>query len=261
MTTPTVLEKIVKEKKIHVEERRRRMPLTTHNLDRPSPPRGFAAALKAQRKLNQPSVIAEIKKGSPSKGVIRPEFDVAEIASAYDRAGATCLSCLTDKPFFYGDDQDLMLARQHSRVPVLRKDFIVDAYQILESYQLGADCILLIAAILDDDELSAFFDQASALGMDALIEVHNAEECRRALTLGPKLLGINNRNLHDFSVSLTTTIDLLPFIPTETQVVTESGIHTRDDVELMLKAGVSTFLVGEAFMRAPDPGEKLKALF
>ena len=261
MTTPTVLEKIVAKKRDHVENQRQQVPRDAKSLNRDTELRGFIAALQAQTERALPAVIAEIKKGSPSKGIIRSEFNVSEISAAYDASGAACLSCLTDTPFFFGADTDLILAREHSSLPVLRKDFIVDAYQIYESYELGADCILLIVAILDDAKLEQFYQLAMSLGLDVLIEVHNADECRRALQLNPKMLGINNRNLHDFSVSLSTTIDLLGEIPEQTLVVTESGIHTPSDVELMTNAGVGAFLVGEAFMRAENPGEKLKGLF
>lgn len=261
MTTPTVLEKIVAKKRDHVENQRQQVPRDAKSLNRDAELRGFIAALQARTERALPAVIAEIKKGSPSKGIIRSEFNVSEIAAAYDASGAACLSCLTDTPFFFGADTDLILAREHSSLPVLRKDFIVDAYQIYESYELGADCILLIVAILDDAKLEQLYQLAMSLGLDVLIEVHNADECRRALRLNPKMLGINNRNLHDFSVSLSTTIDLLGEIPEQTLVVTESGIHTPSDVELMTNAGVGAFLVGEAFMRAENPGEKLKGLF
>ncbi|MEK9891998.1 MAG: indole-3-glycerol phosphate synthase TrpC, partial [Pseudomonadales bacterium] len=208
-----------------------------------------------------PAVIAEIKKASPSKGVIRADFDPVAIASSYERGGAACLSCLTDEHYFQGHDEYLKAARQATQLPVLRKDFVIDAYQVAEAYALGADCILLIAAILDSSALADLYVQAQEMGLDVLIEVHDEKECEQALSLAPPLLGINNRNLHDFSVSLQTTLDLLPSIPPGTLLVTESGIQTTKDVRTMQSAGVKAFLVGEAFMREPSPGRALEALF
>ena len=261
MTTPTVLEKIIAEKRKHIAAQRVHRQIDPKALHRPSSVRGFSDALKAKQALGLPAVIAEIKKGSPSKGVIRPNFDVASIAASYERHGATCLSCLTDEPFFFGCDADLATARSSAALPVLRKDFIIDEFQIYESFELGADCILLIVSALTDEALDAFYALAIGLGLDVLIEVHDAAECQRALRLAPKLLGINNRNLHDFSVSLDTTLGLLTQIPSETLIITESGIHTESDVHSMWTSGVGTFLVGEAFMRHPEPGERLSALF
>lgn len=261
MITPTVLEKIIAEKRQHVAAQRERRKIDPKALQRTSTVRGFCDALTAKQALGLPAVIAEIKKGSPSQGIIRPDFDVASIARSYEHHGAACLSCLTDEPFFFGCDDDLAMARSSATLPVLRKDFIIDAFQIYESFELGADCILLIVSALTDDALEAFYELATGLGLDVLVEVHDAVECQRALRIGPKLLGINNRNLHDFSVSLETTLGLLPQIPSETLIVTESGIHTDADVHSMWGSGVGTFLVGEAFMRHPDPGERLKTLF
>ena len=209
MTTPTVLEKIIAEKRNHIAAQRAHRKIDPNALRRPSIVRGFADALRAKQSLGLPAVIAEIKKGSPSKGIIRPNFDVASIAESYERHGAACLSCLTDEPFFFGCDADLATARSSASLPVLRKDFIIDAFQIYESFELGADCILLIVSALTDAALDEFYALATGLGLDVLVEVHDASECQRALRFAPKLLGINNRNLHDFSVSLDTTLGLL----------------------------------------------------
>ncbi len=226
-----------------------------------SPARGFAAALKARIAAGAAGVIAEIKKASPSKGVIREDFDVVEIAESYERGGAACLSVLTDQDFFQGHEDYLVAARARCALPVIRKDFVIDGYQVFESRALGADCILLIVAALDDVTLKALYADALGLGMDVLVEVHDAAELERALALGPELLGINNRNLRSFETRLETTLDLLDAIPESSLVVTESGIHTRDDVARMRAAGVHAFLVGEAFMRQPDPGAALQSLF
>lgn len=224
-------------------------------------PRGFESALRASIADSRAAVIAEIKKASPSKGVIRAGFDPAAIAASYERGGASCLSVLTDVEFFQGSPEALRAARAACGLPVLRKDFIIDRYQLYEARVWGADCVLLIVAALDDGELAELEDCAHGLGMDVLAEVHDAEELARALRLRTPLLGINNRDLRDFSVSLDTTIGLLPRIPRDRLVVTESGILTREDVARMRAAGVHAFLIGEAFMRAPDPGAALSALF
>ncbi|KZZ59796.1 indole-3-glycerol-phosphate synthase, partial [Oleiphilus sp. HI0122] len=207
------------------------------------------------------AVIAEIKKASPSKGVIREDFKPAEIAEAYERAGAACLSVLTDKDFFQGDEAYLQAARDAVSLPVIRKDFMVDPYQIYESRVVNADCILLIAACLTKDQIQELSGIAQEVGLDVLVEVHNAQELEVALTLGTKLIGINNRDLHSFEVSLENTFSLLPSIPEDKIVVTESGIHTLDDVQAMREKQVNAFLVGEAFMRAADPGDELARLF
>jgi indole-3-glycerol phosphate synthase len=224
--------------------------------------RGFEIALRKAVASGRAAVIAEVKKASPSKGVLRPDFLPAEIAASYDRGGAACLSVLTDERFFQGCTAFLEQARAACALPVLRKDFIVDAYQVTEARALGADCILLIAACLDDARMTDLEAQARELGMDVLVEVHDGAEMDRALrwTTTP-LLGINNRNLRSFEVSLATTLDLLPTIPTERLPVTESGILARTDVRRMREAGVDAFLVGEAFMRAADPGAALAELF
>ena len=226
-----------------------------------SAPRGFVAALKRRVELGESAVIAEIKKASPSKGVIRENFDVVEIAQSYEAGGASCLSVLTDQDFFQGHEDFLVAARSACQLPVIRKDFIVDPYQVVESRAIGADCILLIVAALDDETLKGLHQDARTLGMDVLVEVHNREELERALKLELELVGINNRDLRTFDTSLDTTIKLLELIPAGCLVVTESGIHSREDVALMRQHDVNAFLVGEAFMRVPDPGQGLRELF
>jgi indole-3-glycerol phosphate synthase len=223
--------------------------------------RGFEAALRAKQAAGQAAVIAEIKKASPSKGVLREDFRPAEIAAAYAAHGAACLSVLTDERFFQGAAAYLQQARAACELPALRKDFMVDAYQVAEARALGADCILLIAACLDDALMADLEAQALALGMDVLVEVHDGAELERALRLKTPLLGINNRNLRSFEVTLDTTLGLLAQVPAGHLLVTESGILGRADVERMRAAGVHAFLVGEAFMRAPDPGRALADLF
>lgn len=228
---------------------------------RASPPRGFVPALQTRVARGRSAVIAEIKKASPSKGVIREDFDPEAIAKSYAGAGAACLSVLTDRDFFQGADEYLQQARAACDLPVLRKDFVIDPYQVYEARALGADCILLIVAALGDAMLAELFGLAKHLGMDALVEVHDREELERALQIDADLIGINNRNLRTFETSLQTTLDLLDLVGNDALLVTESGIHTRDDVTLMHHHGVHAFLVGEAFMRADDPGLKLKELF
>ncbi len=229
---------------------------------RAAPPvRDFAGALRRRIAAGAAAVIAEIKKASPSRGVLRPIFDPAAIAGRYEAGGATCLSVLTDRAYFQGAPEHLVAARAACSLPVLRKDFVLDEYQVVESRALGADCILLIAAALDDARLAALETSARQLGMDVLAEVHDAAELDRALHLTTPLIGINNRNLRTFNVALETTLDLLPRIPSERLVVTESGILASADVARMRGAGVHAFLVGEAFMRAADPGAALRALF
>jgi len=226
-----------------------------------APARGFERALRAAIAAAKPAVIAEIKKASPSKGVLREAFDPPAIAATFERAGATCLSVLTDKPFFQGDPQYLVAARAACSLPVLRKEFIVDEYQVVESRALGADAILLIVAALEDPQMAALEACARAYGMDVLVEVHDRTELDRALRLKTTLVGINNRNLRNFSITLDTTLHLLAHVPPERLVVTESGIVTPRDVALMRGGGVHAFLVGEALMRAPDPGVALATLF
>ena len=223
--------------------------------------RGFAQALRQRVQQGQAGVIAEIKKASPSKGVIRPQFHPADIAAGYAEHGAACLSVLTDVSFFQGSAQYFQQARAACALPVLRKDFMVDEYQIYEARAIGADAILLIAACLDDAQMHDFEACAMALGMDVLVEVHDRPELERALGLRTPLIGVNNRDLRSFEVRLQTTLDLLSQIPADRILVTESGIHTPADVALMRQHGISAFLVGEAFMRAPSPGQALSELF
>jgi len=226
-----------------------------------SPPRGFVAAMRRKIAQGQPAVIAEIKKASPSRGVLRENFKPAEIARSYAFGSAACLSVLTDRDFFQGAEAYLEMARAACPLPVIRKDFLIDPYQVVEARAIGADCVLLIAAALDDASLAGLANLAGELGMDVLVEVHDADELHRALALDLTLVGINNRNLRSFDVSLQTTLELLWQIPDDRLVVTESGILAPGDVALMREHGVHAFLVGEAFMKAEDPGEKLRELF
>lgn len=223
-------------------------------------PRDFAAALAGPIERKENAVIAEIKKASPSRGIIRPDFDPQTIARAYAEAGAFCLSVLTDEKYFQGSDTYLRLVRHTVDLPLLRKDFMLDPYQVIEARAMGADAILLILAMLSDTQASELAAAAREQGLSILPEVHNREELERALLLGTRLIGINNRNLHDFSISLETTIDLLPDIPDDRVLITESGIHTYADILRMNEAGVHGFLVGESLMRQPDPGAALGAL-
>ncbi|MEO1081909.1 MAG: indole-3-glycerol phosphate synthase TrpC [Pseudomonadota bacterium] len=260
---PDILEKILARKAEEVSERRRRHTLADleARIAEQVPARGFAAALKDTVAAGKAAVIAEVKKASPSKGVIRSDFRPAEIARQYETGGASCLSVLTDEDFFQGSDAYLRKARSACTLPVLRKDFTVDSYQVAEARSLGADAILLIVAALDDALLAELSDAATHYGLDVLVEVHDRQELDRALALPTPLIGINNRNLRDFSTSLETTLALLDFVPDGRLVVTESAIHSREDVRRMREARVSAFLVGEAFMRERDPGSALEALF
>ncbi len=224
-------------------------------------PRDFVGAIRKKIAAGNAAVIAEIKKASPSKGVIRADFNPAEIAKSYEKGGAACLSVLTDVEYFQGSADYLKQARAACSLPVLRKDFMIDSYQVYEARAMEADCILLIAAALSLPKMQALESVAHSLGMAVLVEVHNGEELDLALQLKTPLLGINNRNLRTFDVTLQTTLDLLPRIPKDKIIVTESGIFTADDVALMRKNNVHTFLVGEAFMRQSDPGLELSKVF
>ncbi|MEJ2694616.1 MAG: indole-3-glycerol phosphate synthase TrpC [Candidatus Thiodiazotropha sp.] len=261
--TPDILKKIGRRKLEEIAERMQRRPFDQLQRDiaEASLPRGFADAIAAKLETGSAGVIAEIKRASPSKGVLRQDFKPAEIAQSYAKGGAACLSVLTDIDFFQGSDSYLRQARAACRQPVIRKDFIIDPYQVYEARAMGADCILLIAACLEDRQLCELNELARHLGMDVLIEVHDGEELERALGVENRLIGINNRNLHTFDVALDTTLSLLPRIPRGRIVVTESGILDREDVALMRRHRVDAFLVGEAFMRAADPGARLAELF
>lgn len=264
MSVPTVLQKILARKAEEVAERRARVSFAeVEQLARAADaPRGFANALLERAKRREAAVIAEVKKASPSKGILRENFDPADIARSYEEGGAACLSVLTDIDFFLGSDAYLKEARAACSLPVIRKDFMIDPYQVVEARAIGADCILLIVSALDDVRMAELASVAKDVGLDVLVEVHDAPELERALkTLDTPLVGINNRNLHTFEVSLETTLDLLPEIPRERMVITESGILNRADVELMEVSEVFGFLVGEAFMRADEPGTELKRLF
>lgn len=265
MGVATVLERILERKREEVAERsaRRSAAQLRAVCGGLSPARGFADALAVRIARDESAVIAEIKKASPSRGLIRADFDPEMLARSYERGGAVCLSVLTDVDFFQGADAYLRAARAVVALPVLRKDFVIDAWQVLEARSLEADCILLIAAAFSGQparmgELAAL---AAELGMDVLVEVHDAAELALALTIPGRLIGINNRNLHSFETSLDTTYGLLEGIPSERIVVTESGIATVEDVRAMREHGVNAFLVGESLMRAPDPGERLRELF
>jgi len=258
-----ILQRIVAVKQEEVQQARRVRSLADLHSDvaQAPPVRGFAAALQARVAAGRPAVIAEVKKASPSKGVLREHFVPADIARSYEAGGAVCLSVLTDVQFFQGSTAYLQQARAACSVPVLRKDFIIDPYQVVEARAMGADCILLIAACLDDAQMSELEACALELGLDVLVEVHDAPELGRALRLKTPLVGVNNRNLRTFAVSLDTTLELRDRIPAGRLLVTESGILSRDDVRRMRAAGVHAFLVGEAFMRAPEPGVALQGLF
>lgn len=258
-----ILNKIVAVKREEVALAIQRKSLAAMRFDAESRvlTRDFVGALRAKIVVGKPAVIAEIKKASPSKGVLRTDFIPADIAQSYAEYGAACLSVLTDVQFFQGCIDYLKQARASCQLPVLRKDFMVDAYQIYESRAMGADAILLIAACLDDAQMKDFEQIAHSLDMAVLVEVHDGDELARALKLKTPLIGVNNRNLKTFEVSLDTTLRLMQEIPADRLLVCESGIHSRDDVLRMGAAGVNAFLVGEAFMRAEEPGEALAALF
>lgn len=262
-STPTILKKIVARKWQEIEQRQKTLSLANCKAQAHDLPgaRGFVAHIEKKLSQNLPAVIAEIKKASPSKGIIRENFNPAEIAESYENAGAACLSVLTDHDFFQGHEDYLQQARAASSLPIIRKDFMVAPYQIFESRVVNADCVLLIAACLTKDQMQELAGIAEEIGLDVLVEVHNETELEQALTLKTRLLGINNRDLHSFEVSLENTFKLLDKIPENRIVVTESGIHTPDDVAAMQTHKVNSFLVGEAFMRAKNPGDELRRLF
>lgn len=263
MNTPTILKKIIDRKWQEIDERSKAVSLGDLEklAARQTPARGFSNAIAKKIDAGLSGVISEIKKASPSKGVLRENFIPDEIAKSYEQGGAACLSVLTDSDFFQGHEDFLMQARAACSLPVIRKDFIVDPYQVFEAKAIGADAILLIVSALEFDQMSELQKIAKRLDLDVLVEVHDGEELEQGLKLDNKLIGINNRNLHTFDLSLDTTIGLLPNIPKDRIVVCESGIHAVKDVELMRSHNVNSFLVGESFMKAEDPGEKLKELF
>ncbi len=267
MNTPTVLKRIVARKLEEIAQRQQHTTIDElkrnieANRSGAMAPRGFAKAMQAKLDQGLPAVIAEAKKASPSKGVIREDFDPAIIAASYQAGGAVCMSILTDADFFQGHEDYLQQARAACSLPVIRKDFIIDPYQVYESRAIGADCILLIVACLEDQQMQDLAQLAQNLGMDVLVESHDEQELIRALKLTTPLIGINNRNLHTFDLTLQTTFDLLAMMPEDRIVITESGIHSRADVALMQDKNVNAFLVGESFMRANDPGAKLAELF
>lgn len=261
--TPDILNRILARKAEEIAERSESLPLNelADRVGQAPEVRGFVSAIEKRLASGKPAVIAEIKKASPSKGMLRANFDPAAIARSYAQHGATCLSVLTDADFFQGSETYLQQARAACELPVLRKDFIIDPYQVYEARVIGADCILLIVAALEDAQMRHLNQLAHDLGMDVLVEVHDAGELERALPLGNKLIGINNRNLRTFKTRLETTLDLLPQIPSDRAVVTESGILKPADIARMRRHGVHVFLVGEVFMKAEEPGKQLGLLF
>ena len=258
-----ILERILARKREEINERQREHTLADLYAQavEQSAPRGFTQSLSARIKAGRAGVIAEVKKASPSKGLIREHFDPAAIAGSYEAGGASCLSVLTDRDFFQGAEKDLVAARAACTLPVLRKDFMIDPWQVVESRVIGADCILLIVAALEQAQMVELAATAADLAMDVLVEVHNGAELDRALELAPALVGINNRDLRTFNTTLETTLALAPRVPGDTMLVTESGIHTVEDVTRMREAGINAFLVGEAFMRQENPGAHLSLLF
>jgi len=258
-----ILQRIVARKREEVATRQAKVPLVELRArahDAP-PPRGFAATIETQIAQGRAAVIAEIKKASPSRGIIRADFDPVAIARNYATHGAACLSVLTDMDFFQGADSHLHQARAACNLPVLRKDFTIDPYQVLEARALGADCILLIVAVLSDTQLTELAGLAADIGLDVLIEVHDANELERALPVPAPLLGINNRDLRTFNTTLETTLSLRDKVPVDRRLVTESGIHSAEDVAQMRASGVDAFLIGEALLRESDPGAALTRLF
>jgi len=261
--TPDVLKKIVSRKHEEILAARSNISLETlkEQVKSAPPVRGFVNCIKNKINMGSAAVIAEIKKASPSKGVLREDFDPISIAKSYEAGGATCLSVLTDIDFFQGSTEYLIQARANCQLPVLRKDFMVDVYQVYEARAMGADCILLIAACLTDEKMHELSTLAQELEMDVLVEVHDGDELQRALKLSLPMVGINNRNLRTFDTTLQTTLDLLEQMTDGRIVVTESGILNRNDVRLMRENNINAFLVGEAFMRSEDPGQRLSELF
>ena len=263
MANPTILEQILADKAEEVAAAKglRSLNQIEAEAKQADPVRGFATAMRDRISQQQSAVIAEIKKASPSKGLIREDFEPARHARDYAENGATCLSILTDRKYFQGADEYMQQARQACGLPVIRKDFMIDPYQIAESRALGADCILLIVAALQQTQLHELAAYANGIGIDILVEVHNRAELEQALELDTDLIGINNRDLHSFTTSLDTTLDLANHIPDSKLIITESGIHSRADVELMHAHGIYGLLVGESLMRAERPGDKLQELF
>jgi len=261
--TPDILQKILQRKVEEITEAVAKESLVdiSKRAESALPVRGFIQAIENKITSGNAAVIAEIKKASPSKGVMRENFIPSDIAKSYEKGGAACLSILTDRDFFQGAPEYLLQAREATKLPVIRKDFIIDPYQVYEARAMNADCILLIVSALGDAALNELLALAHHLHMDVLMEVHDRDEMERAIQSGAKLIGVNNRNLRTFDVSLQTTLDMLDMLPNDRILVTESGIHVPEDVKLMRENGVNSFLVGEAFMRAHEPGEKLAELF
>ncbi len=252
----SILDRIACHKRQEINDAKQQRPLSSLDIASALPVRHFLSALLAKK----PAIIAEIKKASPSKGLIRADFDVASIAETYAKNGACCLSVLTDRHFFQGDPSYLAVAKLHCDLPVLRKDFIIDPYQIHESRALGADCILLIVAMLDDQQLHDYCQLAHELNMEVLVESHTREELDRAINLPTALMGINNRSLHTFITDIQCSIDLGKYVPRDKLIITESGIHHHQDVQLMQSHGINAFLIGESIMRATDMGAQLQQL-
>lgn len=258
-----ILQKIIDRKKVEVEEHKLKLDqLTLIDLlkQHPSTIKSFSGAIKNSLQKQQIAIISELKKASPSKGLIRADYSPSQIAVEYEQAGATCLSVLTESNFFLGSDDDLIAAKSETSIPILRKDFIIDTYQIYQSRYIGADCILLIVAALTTSQLLEFYELATALGLDVIIEVNNENELKTALQTQAELIGINNRNLRDFSVNLQQTIDLSKKIPDERTAICESGIRNREDIEQMQQHGINVFLIGETLMKADSPGKMLRSL-
>ncbi len=263
MALANVLQKILKVKAQEIEAGLKAPGLAAiaEQAENAPPVRGFADALEARVKAGSPGIIAEIKRASPSKGLIREDFDAAWIAESYQRGGAACLSVLTDRQFFQGGPEYLQAARAACELPVIRKDFIVSDYQLLEARAMGADAVLLIVAALDDARLADLNDFALELGLDVLVEIHDEQELERALQITPRLLGVNNRDLHTFTTDLETTARLAELAPAETLLISESGIHSGEDVAYIQNLGVNAFLIGEAFMKAENPGQRISEIF